>query len=108
MGTGPGNSAKWSDQERWQILMDTVQDFAIFMLDDSGKIMTWNLGAERILGYKEDEILGHDFCQIFTPNDSAADQPAFELTTAQEKGRADDERWHVRKDGSRFWASGGL
>jgi len=86
--------------------MDTVQDFAIFMLDETGKIISWNFGAERILGYKEEEILGHDFRQIFTPNDSATDQPEYELTTAQEKGRAEDERWHVRKDGSRFWASG--
>lgn len=106
MATGPSNSGRWTDQERWQILMDTVQDFAIFMLDEAGRIMTWNLGAERILGYKEDEILGHDFRQIFTPNDSATDQPEFELVTAKEKGRAEDERWHVRKDGSRFWASG--
>ncbi|MCE9606115.1 MAG: PAS domain S-box protein [Planctomycetia bacterium] len=106
MGTRPGNAEQWSDQERWQILMDTVQDFAIFMLDETGKIITWNLGAERILGYKEEEILGHNFCQIFTPNDSASEQPEFELATAKEKGRAEDERWHVRKDGSRFWASG--
>jgi len=106
MSTGPDTSQRWSDQERWHILMDTVQDFAIFMLDETGKILTWNFGAERILGYKEEEILGHDFRQIFTPNDSATDQPEYELVTAQEKGRAEDERWHVRKDGSRFWASG--
>lgn len=106
MSTGPDSSKRWTEQERWQILMDTVQDFAIFMLDDTGKIVSWNYGAERILGYKEEEILGHSFCQIFTPNDSASEQPEFELTTAREKGRAEDERWHVRKDGSRFWASG--
>jgi PAS domain S-box-containing protein len=64
------------------------------------------VGAERILGYKEEEILGHNFCEIFTPHDIAKEQPQFELTEAREKGRAEDERWHLRKDGSRLWASG--
>ena len=98
--------ALWTDDERWQALMDNVKDYGIFMLDPAGKIATWNLGAERILGYKEDEILGHNFCEIFTPHDIGKEQPEFELQEAREKGRAEDERWHLRKDGTRFWASG--
>ncbi len=98
--------ALWTDDERWQILMENVKDYGIFMLDPAGVIVTWSLGAERILGYKEEEILGHNFCEIFTPHDVGKEQPQFELHEAQEKGRAEDERWHLRKDGSRFWASG--
>ena len=96
----------WSFEERWQILMENVKDFAIFMLDPQGKIATWHEGAEHILGYREDEILGHDFCEIFTPEDIGRKQPEAELEGARTRGRAEDERWHLRKDGSRFWASG--
>lgn len=98
--------AFWTDDERWQALMENVKDYGIFMLDPEGKIATWNLGAERILGYKEEEILGHNFWEIFTPHDIQKEQPEFELHEAAEKGRAEDERWHLRKDGTRFWASG--
>ena len=98
--------AVWTDEERWQILMDNVKDYGIFMLDPKGIIVTWSVGAERILGYKEEEILGHDFREIFTPHDIDKEQPQFELDEAREKGRAEDERWHLRKDGSRLWASG--
>jgi PAS domain S-box-containing protein len=100
------NPALWTDDERWQILMENVKDFAIFMLDPQGRIVTWSSAAERILGYKEEEILGHNFCQIFTPHDIEKEQPQRELQDAREKGRAEDERWHLRKDGSRLWASG--
>lgn len=96
----------WTLEERWQILMDNVKDYAIFMLDPEGKIATWNEGAQRILGYAEDEILGHNFCDIFTPEDIGRKQPEAELEGATKRGRAEDERWHVRKDGSRFWALG--
>jgi PAS domain S-box-containing protein len=86
--------------------MENVKDYGIFMLDPQGHIVTWSLGAERILGYKEEEILGRDFRDIFTPHDVSKEQPQRELRDARDKGRAEDERWHVRKDGSRFWASG--
>ncbi len=105
-GAPKRSPAIWTDEERWQILMDNVKDYGIFMLDQAGIIVTWSLGAERILGYKEEEILGHNFCQIFTPHDIDKEQPQFELAEAREKGRAEDERWHLRKDGSRLWASG--
>src|SRR5215831_7068493 len=93
-------------EEQYRLLMENVKDYAIFMLDPQGRIVTWNIGAERILGFKEGEIVGQPFARIFTPEDVAQDQPELELRVAADKGRVEDERWHVRKDGSRFWASG--
>jgi len=93
-------------EERFRLLVEGVKDFAIFMTDAGGRIASWNDGASRILGYAEGEILGGDFARIFTPEDRAAGAPAHELATAVAEGRAEAERWHLRKDGSRFWASG--
>src|SRR5262245_44792652 len=93
-------------EEQHQLLMENVKDYAIFLLDPQGRVVTWNLGAERILGYKEAEIVGQPFARIFTPEDVEQDQPELELRVAADKGRVEDERWHVRKDGSRLWASG--
>src|ERR1700677_4052945 len=93
-------------EEQYRLLMENVKDFAIFLLDNSGNIATWNNGAERILGYKEEEIIGQPFAIIFTPKDIVNGQPQHELSIATEKGRSEDERWHVRKDGSQLWASG--
>ena len=98
----------WTDQERWQVLMENVKDYGIFMLDSLGRIATWNAGAERLLGYPGDDILGEPFGKIFTPEDVQQRQPEFELREARNKGRCEDERWHVRRDGSQFWASGVL
>jgi PAS domain S-box-containing protein len=97
---------KWSEEELWQTITANVTDYAIFMLSADGKIATWNAGAQRILGYTEEEIIGHSFSEIFTPADDKKEQPQNELRIAEERGRAEDERWHVRKDGSTFWASG--
>lgn len=94
------------DDELAHVLMENVKDYAILMLDEFGSIIRWNVGAERILGYQESEVLGKKFAEIFTAEDYVAHQPERELREATEKGRAEDERWHVRKDGSRFWASG--
>ena len=76
------------------------------MMDLEGNITTWNAEAERIIGYAEAEILGRNFSVIFTPEDLQRGLPGRELRLAREDGRAEDERWHVRKDGSRFWALG--
>jgi PAS domain S-box-containing protein len=97
---------KWSEEDLWQIITSNVTDYAIFMLSADGMIATWNAGAQRILGYTEQEIIGHSFSEIFTPADDKKEQPQNELRIAEERGRAEDERWHVRKDGSTFWASG--
>jgi PAS domain S-box-containing protein len=93
-------------EEQYRLLMENVKDYAIFMLDPQGRVVTWNIGAERALGYKEGEIVGQPFARIFTPEDVEQDQPELELRVAADKGRVEDERWHVRKDGTRFWASG--
>ncbi|MCW2241474.1 hybrid sensor histidine kinase/response regulator [Azospirillum canadense] len=90
--------------ERFQVLIDAVVDYAIYMLDPQGYIVSWNPGAERIKGYAPDEIIGQHFSRFFTPEDQAAGRSALALDTAQRTGRFEDENWRVRKDGSRFWA----
>src|SRR6478672_9246258 len=102
----PPGQAKLDGERMFHLLMENVKDFAIFMLDPEGRIVSWNTGAERILGYTEPEILGQPFAVIFTPEDIGRRRPEYELQTARETGRAEDERWHLRKDGSRLWASG--
>src|ERR1700730_5684396 len=93
-------------QEPYRLLMENIKDYAIFLMDTRGNIVTWNNGAKSILGYDEPEILGKPFAVLFTPLDVTNRQPEHELTTAVDQGRSEDERWHVRKDGSQFWASG--
>jgi PAS domain S-box-containing protein len=93
-------------EERFRLLLDSAKDFAIFYVDPGGRVMTWNAGAQRMLGWSEQEILGQPGAILFTPEDRAQLAPENELREASETGRATDERWHLRKDGSRFWASG--
>ena len=93
-------------ESRYTSLVKNIKDHSIFMMDLEGNITTWNAEAERIIGYTEAEILGRNFSVIFTPEDLQAGMSKQELRLAREDGRAEDERWHVRKDGSRFWALG--
>jgi len=86
--------------------IEDIRDYAIFLMDADGVVTSWNLGAEHILGYTEAEILGRDAGKFFTTEDRSKGVPEKELGTAATSGRSEDERWHVRKDGSRFWASG--
>jgi two-component system CheB/CheR fusion protein len=99
-------SALRESEQRFRLFADSVQDYALFMMDLNGRIMSWNTGSERVLGYKENEIIGHSFALLFPPEDVESEQPAKELAQARREGRAQDERWHVRKDGTRFWATG--
>jgi len=92
-------------EERLRLLIDSVQDYAIFMLDPDGRIVSWNTGAERIKGYKAEEIIGRHFSCFYPPEVVAQGKPEWELRTAVEQGRVEDEGWRVRKDGGRFWAS---
>jgi hypothetical protein len=92
-------------EERFRLLVDAVQDYAIFMLSPDGTVESWNAGAEAIKGYRADEIVGHDFRVFYTPEDRAAGKPDHALRTALEKGRYETEGWRVRKDGSLFWAN---
>jgi PAS domain S-box-containing protein len=86
------------------LLIARVQDYAIFMLNPHGKVMTWNAGAHLIKGYTRDEIIGQPMTRFYTPEDQERGRPAQLLREALEHGRVEDEGWRVRKDGSRFWA----
>jgi PAS domain S-box-containing protein len=89
----------------FKLLVESVQDYAIFMLDPQGYIASWNRGAQRAKGYTEDEIVGKHFSTFYTEEDLARHHPEFELRVATETGRFEDEGWRVRKDGTRFWAN---
>ncbi|MGN6805924.1 MAG: ATP-binding protein [Trinickia sp.] len=91
-------------EEQFRILVQGVTDYAIFMLSPAGVVTSWNVGAERIKGYKQSEILGEHFSRFYTDEDKAAGVPAQILATAARDGRAEREGWRIRKDGSRFWA----
>ncbi|MBD1939338.1 response regulator [Microcoleus sp. FACHB-68] len=95
-----------ASEERFRLLLENVKDYAIFFLDTKGLVLRWSLGAERILGYQEVDILGQPSSITFTPEDLECGADKQELEIAVTEGRAENERWHVRKDGTRFWASG--
>ena len=89
-------------------ILDSARDFAIVGTDLDGRITCWNEGARRVLGWSEQDMLGNTLDRFFTPEDLAQGRPATEMRLALENGHASDERWHVRRDGDRFWASGQL
>jgi PAS domain S-box-containing protein len=91
-------------EERLRTLVDTVKDYAIFMLAPDGTVMTWNQGAQRLKGYAPHEIIGQSFVRFYPGEDRDTERPEHLLRTAREQGRVADEGWRVRKDGSRFWA----
>jgi two-component system, chemotaxis family, CheB/CheR fusion protein len=93
-------------EERLRVLIDSVEDYGIFTTDLHGCVNTWNRGAENIFGYTESEIVGRSAEVMFTPEDRERGVPEQEMERARSEGRAEDERWHIRKDGSRFFASG--
>jgi PAS domain S-box-containing protein len=93
-------------EERLRLLIESAEDYSIFTLDATGVINSWNEGARRMFGWSAQEIIGQHGEILFTPEDRAADAPARELATALKNGRAPDERFHLRKDGSRFYVSG--
>ncbi len=93
-------------EERFRLLVENVQDHAILQLDEQGRVAGWNKGAERLLGYTEEEILGKHFSCFFTPEDRSKNLPEAQLQLAREMGHAENDNWLVRKDGARFWASG--
>src|SRR6185503_3820364 len=92
------------DPKLFQLMAESVRDYAIFLLDTQGNIQSWNPGAQRIKQYAAEEIIGKHFSVFYTPQDNARNWPATELERATTEGRFDDEGWRVRKDGSRFWA----
>jgi PAS domain S-box-containing protein len=92
-------------EQKLRLMIASVRDYALYMLDPSGRVISWNPGAEQIKGYREDEILGQSFSRFFTPEDVARNKPQRELEIATREGRFEEEGWRVRKDGSRFWAN---
>jgi len=92
-------------EQRFRLLVEAVQDYAIFMLDPEGRVSSWNIGAERLKGYKASEIIGQHFSQFYPEEDKRAAKPQRELETATREGRLEDEGWRLRKDGSKFWAN---
>ena len=92
-------------EERFRLLVEGVEDYAIYMLDTHGRITTWNAGAERIEGYRAQEIIGRRFHRFYTTEDAERKKPDQALAVATAEGRFHDERWQVRKDGTHYWAS---
>ncbi|WGS51534.1 PAS domain S-box protein [Paraburkholderia sp. D15] len=92
-------------EERFRLLVDSVKDYAIFMLDPDGNVISWNAGAARIKGFTREDIVGRHFSTFYPPEDVAAGKPARELAIARQIGHVEDEGWRVRKDGTTFWAN---
>ena len=98
-------STLFESEERFRLLVESVQDYAIFMLDSQGHVATWNAGAKRFKGYEAGEIIGQHFSRFYTEEDVASGHPANELKIAAREGRYEEDGWRVRKDGTRFWAN---
>src|SRR5476649_211923 len=96
--------ASLTDDGRYRLLIEAVTDYAIYMLDASGIVTSWNPGAQRFKGYAPHEIIGQHFSTFYTPEDQARGLPAHALATAANHGKFENEGWRVRKDGTRFWA----
>ena len=99
------NSVALAPPETFQLLVESVRDYAIFMLDPTGHVLTWNKGAQRIKGYAPSEILGQHFSRFYNEEDVRAGKCEHELEVAARDGKFEEESWRVRKDGAQFWAS---
>lgn len=106
MGTSDFENQQARQAQAFRLLMENLSDYAIFFLDTDGRVSYWNAGAQHILGYEEAEVIGKSGSIIFTPEDRQKGAPEAEMQRAIAEGRAEDERWHVRKDGTQFWGSG--
>src|SRR5690348_82420 len=101
-----GGPRMWEGSaQAFQLMVESVVDYALLMLDPKGFVTTWNAGAQRIKGYRAEEIIGRHFSQFYPAEDVERGKPAHELKVAAAEGRFEDEGWRVRKDGSRFWAN---
>ncbi|HEY4329349.1 MAG TPA: ATP-binding protein, partial [Phycisphaerae bacterium] len=98
--------AQRESEERYRLIVQGVKEYAIIMLDVEGRIATWNIGAQRVLGFTEQEALGQHYRVFFTPEDRASGEPEEELQRARLSSQSLDERWYLRHDGIRFWGSG--
>src|SRR5688572_26123638 len=104
MSDRPGFTTELSDR-RFELLVNAVTDYAIYMLDPDGRIATWNPGARRFKGYEADEIIGEHYSRFFTEDDRKARLPWKALEVAAAEGRFEAEGWRIRKDGQKFWAN---
>jgi len=95
----------YGSRERFRLLVENITDYAFFSLDPSGRVVDWNVGAERLLGYSAEEVLQQNFAIFYPPEDRKAGRPSAELRAARETGQCENEGWRLRKDGSRFWAN---
>src|SRR6516162_4471732 len=95
----------FENERSFRLLVEGVADYALYMLDPTGIITSWNIGGERIKGYAPGEIVGQHFSRFYTETDRANGRPARALRIAREQGRYEEEGWRVRKDGTFFWAS---
>lgn len=100
-----GQEALRQSEERFRLLLESVQDYAIYMLDPQGRVVTWNAGAERVKGYAAREVIGRHVSLFYTEEEQGSGKCEKELALAAEVGRYEDEGWRERKDGTRFWAS---
>src|SRR5580704_19193395 len=93
-----------TEDGRYRILVEAVTDYAIYMLDPTGIVSSWNPGAQRFKGYTPDEIIGQHFSRFYSEEDQKSGLPARALETAAREGKFENEGWRIRKDGTRFWA----
>src|SRR6185436_20289675 len=98
-----GAGVPMADSDRYRILVESITDYAVYMLDSDGIVTSWNAGAQRFKGYTPPEIIGQHFSRFFTPEDLAAGLPERALETAAREGKFESEGWRLRKDGTRFW-----
>ena len=108
MATGMDAARDSSVEHRLQILLDSIIDAAIYLLDREGFVTSWNAGAERITGYQAGEIIGEHFSRFFLPEDRQRNLPQHILAQAMASDGFEDEGWRIRRDGSRFWALSGV
>ena len=101
----PPKKSLRQSEEQFKLLVQSVTDYAIYMLDPKGHVASWNIGAQRIKGYQPHEIIGAHFSRFYSPEDRENGEPQRALKTATEEGRFEKEGWRIRKDGTRFWAS---
>jgi PAS domain S-box-containing protein len=100
-----GDKKVSQNNELFRLLVESVKDYAIFVISPDGHVLTWNLGAQALKGYAKEEIIGKHFSVFYPPEAVQTGWPARELLLAEKEGRFEDEGWRVRKDGSSFWAS---
>ena len=106
VGEAEARAAVRASENQYRSVFDSITDFALIVMDRDGRVTEWNTGAERVLGWSATDMRGRDVERIFTPEDRAISRSRTEMRLSLEEGRAPDERWHLRRDGNRFWASG--